>query len=1483
MRQSRSALRLDGLRGIAALCVVFVHCGLIWFSFDVQLAWTPDPPRRWWLYQLPILRLVVSGLAPVSVFFVVSGYTISHHFLTLVRRGEFEKAGSAIASSVFRRHTRLFLPPAVVGFVTLMMGYFNLFPDKGLPGVAYPTRVLPHFDSLWGQLQYYIHAEVLTTDPIGQPVVRADSEDPEPLLDPHLWTIPIEFMSSMVVFMFLSAFTRVHNKVRMLFALCLAIYLQLVFVYWGMFLFLSATDSNNDHASLSIEGGERSVSGDDRSIEAISPYVLEWENDEDEEIKETISHDDHDGLDHSGDESGREGSGSPPALGNARPSNADETIGRPLSSALVPDSHIDIHVSRRRSEIPSRLQSPVRYVGDSRSRNRGRSHRRGYVPPISADRDDNDAQLAETLPFDLKDEKLIEDARRSTGNTGSTLQAWFKKRASFGDGIDTELVVINAAESFTDEKAKSIVTLYCQKDALDHVEPTPRQIYWLHVRHSSDVLKVIRSLVICCPFIHTGYQSLALGLLERVSPHDQNFSRNATLSDQEARTNVSRVDGVHAGHPLLRDSVTYYSTPYLVFREGQRKMGHDDMESLLSAHYGYDVGDARDKMQVLSETQNWLDKEILHVARMKGLLIGPEVLLTWGEVPLSAICKDNIIFDESNSRPLVTVRITDFHSKEYYSYIKHDFSFAELIARITHLTSLEDFDIIEDSYDGAHVNSELWAIIHYLRDSEYFAPPPPPPPPPPDFDRSRVVHIDYNNRSTSRTQIQRHKYAPQAPGLNLNSIDITKEPPRYMHYPNPPTEYVSYNGGSGGEQKEEGSMSTMVRLLRKIDGSLRESILYGRVYKSGYECSFEDICNRHDILSVLGSESATGKATTDDYEESDEGSASKKSTQNPSPDSPRSTGDSEKKQGGLYVNTTEQANELIRDVFTISKTILGLYLPLKDDGARFYADIKGVIDRFWGALDLIFRHIRFAALMTAAEGEQSWIIRGSCYNHAKSPMDGICDACESKKEYDLIGALEHLHARSGHTQSPDHQVPAAPHEDPCIVWLQNAKTAERDRLFNTLIEDLTVFKGDLRRILDVSRELHLFIARPGNRPEEGFNEHVGNRGTANDKEGGPGIGTETREKANDHSGSPHEARGDQQTQEQKRSINQTEAPALPTSLLRAFENIVALFSVQARIVLLTSRENESKGRRNNRVYKGKTRYISTLDEVITCIESAREDLILGITAENTSSVRLGAVGAEYIVAMAMANVQTGAFRIGAGSSKVPLSFAGFGGEVRRGTRRRAVTWTEDLEVPDAVSQRPGHKVAAPTTSLDLIALYAAHARALDFNASLRPKRRAFLAIRALEEELQALKDLNVTQWHCLDNSKRVSDPISFRVVDRERKARFPLERKVIERAKAERRREHDELIAMLHRAADLRARVKESIEVLDEGHGNAIRIIRHELLWNEYRGYSRHATELMDVLGNSCTDYAIGIVFGVFIRVQMGDYYEACDPKDMAR
>lgn len=53
-----------------------------------------------------------------------------------------------------------------------------------------------------------------------------------------------------------------------------------------------------------------------------------------------------------------------------------------------------------------------------------------------------------------------------------------------------------------------------------------------------------------------------------------------------------------------------------------------------------------------------------------------EVLLTWGEIPLSAICKDSILVDDSDSRPPITVRVCDFRYSTYVSSVKHDTSFA---------------------------------------------------------------------------------------------------------------------------------------------------------------------------------------------------------------------------------------------------------------------------------------------------------------------------------------------------------------------------------------------------------------------------------------------------------------------------------------------------------------------------------------------------------------------------------------------------------------------------------------------------------------------------------------------------------------------------------------------------------------------------------------------------------------------------------------
>lgn len=132
-----------------------------------------------------------------------------------------------------------------------------------------------------------------------------------------------------------------------------------------------------------------------------------------------------------------------------------------------PASKRSLSGNRDRSRSPRWFRERFKSQSDS--------PRRSHVAPISAERDNNAEELAS------KGNEVIEDARKSSGFPGAMLRAWHKKYVNFGEGVETELLVINAAESFADEKDKSVVTLYCQKNPLDRAAPAPRQIHWLCV------------------------------------------------------------------------------------------------------------------------------------------------------------------------------------------------------------------------------------------------------------------------------------------------------------------------------------------------------------------------------------------------------------------------------------------------------------------------------------------------------------------------------------------------------------------------------------------------------------------------------------------------------------------------------------------------------------------------------------------------------------------------------------------------------------------------------------------------------------------------------------------------------------------------------------------------------------------------------------------------------------------------------------------
>lgn len=105
---------------------------------------------------------------------------------------------------------------------------------------------------------------------------------------------------------------------------------------------------------------------------------------------------------------------------------------------------------------------------------------RSYATPLSIDPHDKERHLVETVPIQHQADHGLDMTMRLCETPGIDL-AWTSKQQIFEKGdIQTELLVINAAEGFTFDDGKSMVTLYCQKEALGGSDSqNPHQISWL--------------------------------------------------------------------------------------------------------------------------------------------------------------------------------------------------------------------------------------------------------------------------------------------------------------------------------------------------------------------------------------------------------------------------------------------------------------------------------------------------------------------------------------------------------------------------------------------------------------------------------------------------------------------------------------------------------------------------------------------------------------------------------------------------------------------------------------------------------------------------------------------------------------------------------------------------------------------------------------------------------------------------------------------
>jgi peptidoglycan/LPS O-acetylase OafA/YrhL len=244
---------LNGLRGVACLIVFNYHLVFVWtHSADVSWGTSVDTEGLEYkemikfqnndqksLPQLPFLRLLYAGHAMVIIFFVISGYVLSHKPMKLMRMGKFEEFQRVLSSSVFRRGIRLFGPTIVGTFITMLFanaGYFEAGKAVREDPVTYlgnneehPVLFPTFYEQLWDWMSSmaYLISNAWYWD------LYFNS------YDPHLWTIPLEFRSSIVLFLTLLAFSRLRPLARLTLTISLIGVCLVYWARWEVFLFLA--------------------------------------------------------------------------------------------------------------------------------------------------------------------------------------------------------------------------------------------------------------------------------------------------------------------------------------------------------------------------------------------------------------------------------------------------------------------------------------------------------------------------------------------------------------------------------------------------------------------------------------------------------------------------------------------------------------------------------------------------------------------------------------------------------------------------------------------------------------------------------------------------------------------------------------------------------------------------------------------------------------------------------------------------------------------------------------------------------------------------------------------------------------------------------------------------------------------------------------------------------------------------------------------
>ncbi|KAJ5503408.1 Acyltransferase 3 [Penicillium fimorum] len=259
---------LDGLRGWACLLVFNFHF-LFTYTWKVAIGWGFGG-ENFGVHQLPFFHMLISGHIMVAIFFVLSGYVLSYKPLKTIRSRSFDQTFTVLASGTFRRAFRLYIP-AIAGilcvFVAVRLGLYN-----------YSLGVIKEGHTILGTNEQHPHVyKSLSKQSDELWVTLATLMNPfEYALyynhyNPHLWTIPLEFRSSLVLFVVIMGTSRLVAPVRMTVVSGL-VWFCMRYGRWELVLFLfGMLMAEVDLINGTWEPSARPVVEDDKATIRFSP------------------------------------------------------------------------------------------------------------------------------------------------------------------------------------------------------------------------------------------------------------------------------------------------------------------------------------------------------------------------------------------------------------------------------------------------------------------------------------------------------------------------------------------------------------------------------------------------------------------------------------------------------------------------------------------------------------------------------------------------------------------------------------------------------------------------------------------------------------------------------------------------------------------------------------------------------------------------------------------------------------------------------------------------------------------------------------------------------------------------------------------------------------------------------------------------------------------------------------------------------------